>query len=150
MSLVQVSIHSFFNAFVDLGILETIFDGIQRPLESIAELTNQNVFIPRGIELPCLDQNKLWDYNPAEGLKQGDLLTGGDIVGTVFENQLFTKHSIMTSPSINGRIVEVFPAGQYTVSQPVCVVEDAKGVQTEVTMSHFWPVRTPRPYAEKI
>ncbi len=56
----------------------------------------------------------------------------------------------MTSPRINGRIVEVYPQGQYTVAQPVCVVEDAKGNQTEVTMSHFWPVRTPRPYAEKV
>jgi len=54
---------------IALGILETIFDGIQRPLAEIANLTNQNVFIPRGIELPCLDQNKLWDFTPADGLK---------------------------------------------------------------------------------
>ena len=56
----------------------------------------------------------------------------------------------MTSPKINGRIVEIYPTGQYTVSQPICVVEDAQGKQTEISMSHFWPVRTPRPYAEKV
>ena len=71
------------------GILETIFDGIQRPLATIAELTNQNVFIPRGIELPNLDQDKLWDFQPLEGLSKGDLISGGDIIGTVFENSLF-------------------------------------------------------------
>jgi len=69
--------------------LETIFDGIQRPLAEIANLTNQNVFIPRGIELPCLDQNKLWDFTPMEGMKEGDLLSGGDIIGNVYENSLF-------------------------------------------------------------
>jgi V-type H+-transporting ATPase subunit A len=67
--------------------LETIFDGIQRPLESIANIA-KNVFIPRGIELPCLDQNKLWDFNP-EALQIGEMVTGGDIVGHVRENTLF-------------------------------------------------------------
>jgi vacuolar-type H+-ATPase catalytic subunit A/Vma1 len=67
--------------------LETIFDGIQRPLESIAKLAN-NVFIPRGIELPCLDQDKLWGFTPSD-LKIGELVTGGDIVGHVNENTLF-------------------------------------------------------------
>lgn len=70
------------------GILETIFDGIQRPLESIARLAN-NVFIPRGIELPCLDQDKLWDFVPNKDLNIGDMITGGDIVGCVRENTLF-------------------------------------------------------------
>ena len=112
---------------IEIGILNTIFDGIQRPLEGIAELTNQNVFIPRGIELPCLDQTKEWNYVPLEGMKKGDLLTGGDIIGNVTENSLFKKHSIMTSPKISGKIVEVFPAAKYTVKDTICVVEDANG-----------------------
>lgn len=130
------------------GILETIFDGIQRPLESIAKLAN-NVFIPRGIELPCLDQDKLWDFNPNKGLNIGDLIGGGDIVGHVRENTLFQNHHIMANPKTNGRIVEVMPSGQYTVAQPICVIEDVNGKKTDICMSHFWPVRTPRPVVEK-
>jgi V-type H+-transporting ATPase subunit A len=60
-------------------------------------------------------------------LKAGDLISGGDILGTVFENSLFQKHSIMSDPKISGRIVETFDAGQYNVSQPIMVVEDANG-----------------------
>lgn len=131
------------------GILETIFDGIQRPLKDIAERA-ENVFIPRGIELPCLDQNKLWDFKPNRDLKVGDLITGGDIVGNVYENTLFKDHKIMADPKANGRIVEVYDEGQYTVSQPVCVIETVDGKQKEITMSHFWPVRSPRPVVEKL
>eukprot|EP00355_Strombidium_rassoulzadegani_P010178 CAMPEP_0168619442 /NCGR_PEP_ID=MMETSP0449_2-20121227/6603_1 /TAXON_ID=1082188 /ORGANISM="Strombidium rassoulzadegani, Strain ras09" /LENGTH=588 /DNA_ID=CAMNT_0008660375 /DNA_START=67 /DNA_END=1833 /DNA_ORIENTATION=+ len=131
------------------GILETIFDGIQRPLKEIAEKA-ENVFIPRGIELPCLDQNKLWDFVPSQELRVGDLITGGDIIGTVNENTLFKSHKIMADPKSNGRVVEVFNEGQYTVSQPVCVIETVDGKQKEITMSHFWPVRSPRPVVEKL
>ena len=132
-----------------LGILETIFDGIQRPLKEIAEKA-ENVFIPRGIELPCLDQDKLWDFKPSSHLKVGDLITGGDIIGNVYENTLFKDHKIMADPKANGRIVEVFDEGQYTVSQPVCVIETVDGKQKELHMSHFWPVRSPRPVVEKL
>jgi V-type H+-transporting ATPase subunit A len=71
-----------------LGILETIFDGIQRPLKEIASRAD-SVFIPRGIELPCLDQDKLWDFHPTKDLAVGDLVTGGDQLGYVNENSLF-------------------------------------------------------------
>lgn len=94
--------------------METIFDGIQRPLKEIAEKA-ANVFVPRGIDLPCLDQNKLWDFTPSSTLKIGDLISGGDEIGLVFENDLFKKHRIMASPKISGRVVEVFDAGQYNV-----------------------------------
>jgi V-type H+-transporting ATPase subunit A len=68
--------------------LETIFDGIQRPLKDIADIS-QSVFIPRGIELPCLDQNKEWYFTPEHSLKKGDRIGGGDILGIVKENTLF-------------------------------------------------------------
>jgi len=97
------------------GILETIFDGIQRPLAEIAARA-QNVFVPRGIDLPCLDQDKEWDFKPNADLKVGDLVTGGDVLGYVRENTLFQNHKIMADPKANGRIVEVFPAARYTVS----------------------------------
>jgi len=97
------------------GILETIFDGIQRPLAEIAARA-QNVFVPRGIDLPCLDQDKEWDFKPNADLKIGDLISGGDVLGYVRENTLFQNHKIMADPKANGRIVEVFPAARYTVS----------------------------------
>ena len=68
--------------------METIFDGIQRPLKEIADQA-QGVFIPRGIELPCLDQNKSWDFSPNKDLKVGSMVSGGDILGYVNENSLF-------------------------------------------------------------
>lgn len=96
------------------GILETIFDGIQRPLKTIATLSN-SVFVPRGVDVPSLDQKRLWTWNPLPGLSQGDLVEGGYVLGTTFENDLFAEHRIMVPPRISGRIVEVMPIGQYTV-----------------------------------
>jgi V-type H+-transporting ATPase subunit A len=107
------------------------------------------VFIPRGIELPCLDQAKEWSFNPNKELRTGDLVSGGDIIGYVRENTLFQNHKIMLNPKVSGRIVEIMQGGNYTVAQPVLVIEDANGKQHNVNMSHFWPVRTPRPVVEK-
>lgn len=129
--------------------METIFDGIQRPLKDIAERA-ANVFVPRGIDLPSLDQNKMWDFKPRHGLKAGDLISGGDVLGYVHENTLFPDHKIMADPKVNGRIVEVYNEGQYTVSQPICLYENLEGKQIELHMSHFWPVRRPRPCVEKL
>jgi len=128
--------------------LETIFDGIQRPLKTIAELS-KSVYVPRGVDVPSLDQDKSWDYTPAS-FKVGDLIGGGDIVGSVYENDLIEKHSIMVSPKIQGRIVELMPAGQYTLADPIAYVENASGKKTPINMSHFWAVRNPRPVAEKL
>ena len=79
----------FFLIIIIIGILETIFDGIQRPLKDIAVRANQSVFIPRGIELPCLDQDKEWYFEPVTSFKKGSLVTGGDVIGVVNENTLF-------------------------------------------------------------
>ena len=106
--------------------METIFDGIQRPLKEIAE-KSQSVFIPRGIELPCLDQDKLWDFKPNRAMKAGDLVTGGDVLGIVHENTLFKEHKIMADPKARGKIVEIYDEGQYTVSQTIAVIEDMNG-----------------------
>ena len=129
--------------------METIFDGIQRPLKEIAEASG-TVFVPRGIDLPCLDQNKEWYFKPEHAIKKGDLIAGGDIVGYVRENTLFPNHAIMVDPKINGRIVETFEAGNYTLKDPVCRIEDLNGNTVDVKMSHFWPVRRPRPVVEKL
>lgn len=129
--------------------METIFDGIQRPLKEIAEAAS-SVFVPRGIDLPCLDQNKKWDFSPNRDLKVGNLISGGDVLGFVHENTLFPDHKIMADPKIKGRIVELYDRGEYTVSDPVVVVETLDGKKVDLCMSHKWPVRRPRPVVEKL
>ncbi len=79
--------------------------------------------MPRGVDVPSLDQDKLWDFTPLKSLKAGQLIVGGDMLGSCFENDLFNEHRIMVSPKITGRLVEVMPAGQYNVRQPVAVLE---------------------------
>jgi len=130
------------------GILRNIFDGIQRPLEKIAK-DSGSVFIPRGIEIDALDQQKEWEFKPRSDLKIGDMVTGGDVIGYVFENDLFSQHKIMIPPKGFGKIVELAPAGSYTVSENVIKLE-FENKNSEFSMRHFWPVRQPRPTAEKL
>jgi V-type H+-transporting ATPase subunit A len=80
----------------------------------------------------------------------GDIVLQGDVLGFTFENDLFHNHKIMVPPKVQGRIVEIMQPGMYTVAQPICVVETADGKQKEIKMSHMWPVRQPRPFAEKL
>ena len=87
----------------------------------------KGVFIPRGIEVPNLDQDKQWDFTPEKSIKKGNFISGGDVVGVVYENSLFESHKIMCDPKISGKVVETFPHDNYTVSQPVCVVETPSG-----------------------
>lgn len=131
-----------------LGILDTIFDGIQRPLQTIASLS-KSVFVPRGVDVPCLDQHKEWSYTPNPVVKVGDIVSGGDVLGFVYENDIFTEHKIMVPPKLRGRVAEIMPKGNYSVNQP-CVVLEYEGKQQEVNLSHFWPVRHARPVAEKL
>ena len=132
-----------------IGILETIFDGIQRPLKTIAEIS-KSVFVPRGVDLPCLDQDRLWHFSPFKDIKKDSIVGGGDQVGSVFENDLYSEHKILLNPKLNGRIVEVYPEGQYSMRDTICTVETNNGKTVDVKMSHLWPVRTPRPVAEKL
>merc|ERR1712072_1601145 len=95
------------------GILDGIYDGIQRPLDRIQEAC-QSVFIPRGVDVPNLDREKKWEFTPMN-VKVGDLVTGGDIVGSIHENGLFKNHYIMIPPNVSGRIKKIQPKGNYTV-----------------------------------
>lgn len=130
------------------GILGAIFDGIQRPLIRIAEMTN-SVFIPRGVNVIALDDKKLWDYTKNEKLRIGDLVTGGDVLGSVYENTLFKNHKIMVPPKSQGRIKYLAPSGQYNVVQTIAEIE-AHGKVEKLALSHYWPVREPRPVLEKL
>jgi len=82
------------------------------------------VFVPRGVDVPSLDQVHEWEWTPnAAGIKIGDLVATGDVLGFTYENDLFANHKIMVPPKVYGRIVEIMPFGNYTVAQPVIVVE---------------------------
>lgn len=94
------------------GIMGSIFDGIQRPLKDINELT-QNIYIPKGVNIPALARNVSWDYNPSH-TKIGSHITGGDLFGLVHENTL-VKHRLMLPPKAKGTVVFQAPPGNYKV-----------------------------------
>lgn len=74
------------------------------------------MFVPRGVDVPSLDQHKEWEFTPNKNLKVGDMITGGDVLGTTYENDLFAEHRIMVPPKVYGRIVEIMPRANYNVS----------------------------------
>eukprot|EP00929_Paragymnodinium_shiwhaense_P025507 TRINITY_DN1540_c0_g1_i5.p1 TRINITY_DN1540_c0_g1~~TRINITY_DN1540_c0_g1_i5.p1 ORF type:complete len:606 (-),score=199.92 TRINITY_DN1540_c0_g1_i5:162-1979(-) len=129
------------------GILDGIYDGIQRPLERIQEIS-QSVFVPRGVDVPNLDRDKQWDFTP-ENVKVGDLVSGGDVIGRVRENGLFRNHYIMVPPNVSGRVKRVMPAGRYSIATSVVEVEEG-GAVTGVPLFQRWPVRQARPMVEKL
>ncbi len=131
------------------GLIGTIYDGIQRPLEQIARLSGD--FIERGIQFPSLDREKRWPFKPA-ALSAGDEVRGGMVLGTVQETHRI-EHRVLCPPNLSGRLVSLAPEGEYTVEEPVAVlaVGGARGVEEKpVTMMHHWPIRTPRPVAQRL
>jgi len=128
------------------GLLGTIFDGIQRPLRTIAEESG-DCFIPRGVTVSSLDRSILWEYEPQK-LKIGDAVTGGDIYGIVHENSLL-DHRLMLPPGAKGKITYIAPAGQYNIDEKMIELE-FQGEKKEYRMANLWPVRSPRPVAEKM
>lgn len=127
------------------GMIENIYDGIQRPLEKIMEKVHGNN-LPRGVEVPAIDQEKLWDFTPVA--KAGDKVVGGDIIGTVPETPV-VLHKIMVPPNLKGTLKSVAAAGPYNVKQAVAVLTKEDGAEVELTMSQRWPVRVGRPYKHK-
>ena len=126
------------------GLIENIYDGIQRPLEVIREKTGSNN-LPRGVEVPALDRNRKWDFTAA--VQPGAQVTGGDIIGTVQETPSIL-HKIMIPPTMEGKIVSI-QSGAFTVTQTVAVLEREDGAQVELSMMQKWPVRVGRPYKRK-
>ncbi len=127
------------------GMIENIYDGIQRPLEKIMEKVHGNN-LPRGVEVPAIDLEKLWDFTPVA--KAGDKVVGGDIIGTVPETPV-VLHKIMVPPNLKGTLKSVVPAGQYNVRNTVAVLTKEDGTEVELAMSQRWPVRVGRPYKHK-
>ncbi|ODQ65746.1 vacuolar ATP synthase catalytic subunit A [Nadsonia fulvescens var. elongata DSM 6958] len=129
------------------GLMEEIYDGIQRPLDSIYKMS-QSIYIPRGIDAPALNREKQYQFTPGS-LQVGDHITGGDIFGEVFENSLMSDHKILLPPKARGTITYLAPAGAYTITEKILEIE-FDGKKSEYTMMHTWPVRVPRPVTEKL
>ena len=124
------------------GLLTSIFDGIQRPLDVLREQSGD--FISRGKIIPALDQKKKWDFVPVK--KKGDQVAPGEIIGEVQETQLI-KHKIMIPYNVSGELVEI-SEGQFTVIDNVAAVKNSK--TTDIGLSSWWTVRTPRPVLRKL
>jgi len=130
------------------GILDGIYDGIQRPLARIQQISD-SVFVPRGVDVPSLPRDKKWEFKPVN-VKVGDLVSGGDIFGVVAENGLFREHKIMVPPRNSGRVKRIAPAGSYQIEKDtVLEIEDADKKTLQFGLAHFWPVRENRPVTEK-
>ena len=125
------------------GLLEGIYDGIQRPLRKLMEVSGER--IGRGIDMPAIDHEKKWKFTPA--VSKGVAVTGGDIIGTVRENSV-VEHRIMVPPNVSGTIKSI-KEGEFTVDEVVCTLNGAKG-DIKLTMMQKWPVRIGRPYKGKM
>ncbi len=126
------------------GLISSIFDGIQRPLDDIMKVSGTN--LARGVEVPSLSREKKWHFVPA--VKTGDAVTGGDILGTVQETEIVV-HKVLVPNGVSGRVTSI-TEGDYTVQETVAVVEDSKNAKQSLTMMQKWPVRVGRPYGKKL
>ena len=125
------------------GMIEGIYDGIQRPLEKIVEKVGAN--IARGVDVPALDHEKKWEFTATAQV--GDQVVGGDILGTVPETPV-VLHKIMVPPKMKGTIVEI-KSGSFNVTETVAVLKTDDGREVPLTMAQKWPVRIGRPYVTK-
>ena len=125
------------------GMLDNIYDGIQRPLPEMRALSGDS--ITRGTDVPALNREKKWDFVPVA--KPGDHVIAGDVLGTVQETSAIL-HKIMVPYGVSGEVVSL-NAGEHVVTDVVAVVRDAKGIEHDLTMIQRWPVRIARPYAKK-
>ncbi len=125
------------------GLIESIFDGIQRPLSKMRALSGDR--IARGVSAPAIDHEKKWDFVPS--VKKGDKVTAGNVLGTVQENVL-VLHKIMVPFGVEGTVKEI-KKGSFNIEETIAVVATADG-DKEVCMLQKWPVRKGRPYAEKL
>merc|ERR1711988_1055431 len=138
------------------GIMDNIFDGIQRPLEQIAntrkdagETDKMDIFIPRGVAVPSLDREKQWEFHPLPGMVEGAKIAGGDVYATIPESVVM-QHKLMCEPDHAGQIKYIAAPGNYTLEDTVLTVEKPDGTTQDMKMYHLWSVRRPRPVAEKL
>lgn len=133
------------NVLLGPGIIDNIFDGIERPLKAIEE--EAGAFINRGSSVSALDDKKLW--NVTMKVKVGDKLEGGQIYATLPETPII-EHRLMVPPELSGEIVKVNPNGDYKLFDTVVVIKDDEGVEHNLTLCQQWPIRTSRPVKERL
>ena len=126
------------------GLIGSIYDGIQRPLDKLMETTGSNL-LGRGVSVPAIDEERPWEFVPTA--KVGDEVQEGDVIGTVQETKV-VSHKIMVPTGRRGTVTEI-QAGSFTVRDVVCTLS-RDGVQEGLTMAQHWPVRQGRPYATKL
>ena len=126
------------------GLITSIYDGIQRPLDDIMKATGGNS-LKRGVEVPSLKRDKKWEFVPVA--KVGDEVEGGDVLGTVQET-IVVQQKIMVPPNVKGTVKEI-RSGSFTVEETVAVLSTPEG-DKELTMMQRWPVRKGRPYQKKL
>ena len=127
------------------GLIGSIYDGIQRPLDDIMRVTGGNL-LNRGVEVPALKRDRTWDFVATAAV--GEAVTGGDILGWVQETEVVV-HKIMVPPAVKGTLTAIYP-GAHTVDDTVAVVTDEKGKEHPVGLMQRWPVRRGRPYQKKL
>ena len=125
------------------GLLTAIYDGIQRPLDKVREQAGD--WITRGVNIPGLDHEKEWEFTAV--LEKGAEVSGGEVIGTVPETELI-EHKVMVPPNVEGKVTWVIDSGSYNIDTVVAKVETGDG-EVELQMYQSWPVRQPRPRAEK-
>ncbi len=125
------------------GLIQNIYDGIQRPLELIKEETGD--FIKRGVDVPPLSEDKKWEFEPL--VQTGTEVGAGDIIGKVQESTV-VEHRIMVPPGVKGTVKEIVSQGEYTIKDKIAVISTEKG-ERELTMRQYWPVRIMRPIIKK-
>ena len=133
------------NVLLGPGIIDNIFDGIERPLKAIEE--EAGAFINRGSSVSALDDKKLW--NVTMKVKVGDKLEGGQIYATLPETPII-EHRLMVPPELSGEVVKVNPIGDYKLFDTVVVIKDDEGVEHNLTLCQQWPIRTSRPVKERL
>lgn len=126
------------------GIISNIFDGIQRPLKSIEEISGS--FISRGVHIDSLDMDRLWNVNIL--VKVGDFVTGGTIIAQTRETES-VLHKVMMPPNKQGKVISVVEDGEYNLRDIIVIIENELGIREELTMVQEWPIRTPRPISKR-
>ena len=126
------------------GILNNIFDGIERPLEKISE--TGGAFITKGVSVDSLDREKRW--NTHFTVREGDYVNGGDIFAEVPETRAIV-HKCMIPPHLHGKVVAVKPDGAYTIEESLITLDTGTGETVEIQMAQRWPIRTPRPVNQR-
>ncbi len=127
------------------GLIGSIYDGIQRPLEEIRSVSGD--FIQRGVQVPSLDRDKLWHFEPSS-LERGSSVSPGTILGKVKETDSL-MHKIPVPPNVEGKLKELAREGDYTIEDPIASVDTAQG-EEQLFLMHRWPIRVPRPVQERL